>query len=1230
MKRLGIDLGTSSLGWAIIDDDMMNNSPTGSAAPNPIDCGVVIFPEGMVRDKSDNLSSPAATRRQARAARRLIYRRKLRKFHMLRALIDAGMCPLSESGLTAWKSEGRYPINDEAFMLWLRSTNESNPYTDRNAAATAPVDKLVLGRALYHMAQRRGFKSSKKEQLDALESEDVADKKTKKPSEATQTKQAIDDLTVELDKDNLTLGQYFYRLFQQNVKEIHAAGSGNVNTERIRGRKTGRIEHYQKEFERIANIQGLSDELRDRFASILFFQRPLRIQRHTVGYCALEKGSNARKYRRCLKSHPDFEYYRALCFLNNLRVGEKLTEGKDRLQRGEGRYLTNEERQKVLSALLRKTGCTIEELLGKKKPLLDKKYYTNYRPKDDAPVMEIRARLMDLGVSEEKWQMALNAAVDFDDLEKLLAWAQKPTTLNLSATDARTFVKIRFSTDRADYSLHAIRKIIPYLERGYTLRKATFCANLGDIIPNFTEKQDEVLQGLLDCEVRYEAEKERKKQNQRLKVNPLEGYHYKNYLATTWDVSEEAYKKLYVDITETDKYNPVLPPVDLEAIRNPLACRSLTVLRRLVNTLRAHGKIDGDTNVFIELAHTVNSANQCRAIEMYQLEQKKKREEAVIKLQLIIQEHKLNIAINEDSILRYILWQEQNGCCVYTGQSIGLKAMLTDCDIEHTIPRSRGGTNELENLTLCTSHYNRNVKKGKIPTECPNATEEWYDLETRQPYPALELSAPIRNWKGELQKLRNELDKKPKRGGDVSAYNDARKRWLVKQMKYTYLKKKLKTFELSAEAVGGDGFMPRQMVDTGIITTQAVKFLKSRYEHVFTRNGAVTAAARKAWGIQREDEKKARIDHVHHAVDACVIAALDTKAFTDICTQLGKDETYTRWNNVVNEPYSDFAQRVNDATESILVRHLPTNRQTKPIGTRRQRIPLSVAKRLKQAHAAPANAQKTDTIRGSLHNDTIYGKIKLNGEEIVVLRKTIATSTGTDLKKWVTQGQVVDKGVRDALRAQIADYEAQGIAEKDLPNQIYKMPSGIPIKKIRIKVAKPKNPDAIRQQAFKPNAPVYGSGSDALCLEIGPNQKGIQTPNYRTLLQEITENRSEETKKAVTFKIYPMQLALSYESSPEELKSLSGRELTKRLYVVRQVTWQGKVIFYYHREARRSTILSDELQMSGKSKTGASELNFLQPEPLLLVTKGVFLEHMLYEGVHFTLSMDGEVEWIND
>mgnify|MGYP003296921240 FL=1 len=47
MKRLGIDLGTSSIGWAVLDDERIASAPRGLYAPNVIDCGVVVFPEGM-------------------------------------------------------------------------------------------------------------------------------------------------------------------------------------------------------------------------------------------------------------------------------------------------------------------------------------------------------------------------------------------------------------------------------------------------------------------------------------------------------------------------------------------------------------------------------------------------------------------------------------------------------------------------------------------------------------------------------------------------------------------------------------------------------------------------------------------------------------------------------------------------------------------------------------------------------------------------------------------------------------------------------------------------------------------------------------------------------------------------------------------------------------------------------------------------------------------------------
>lgn len=154
-KTLGLDLGSNSLGWAVLDDvtgDILNK-------------GVVVFPEG-IDAANDTLETPAAIRRSKRMGRRMKFRRKMRKWCLLKILIDKKMCPMTEGELAEWKKSGKYPIENKAFVEWLKSTDVTNPYMDRANAASKKVDALVLGRALYHICQRRGFKSSRKEKVD--------------------------------------------------------------------------------------------------------------------------------------------------------------------------------------------------------------------------------------------------------------------------------------------------------------------------------------------------------------------------------------------------------------------------------------------------------------------------------------------------------------------------------------------------------------------------------------------------------------------------------------------------------------------------------------------------------------------------------------------------------------------------------------------------------------------------------------------------------------------------------------------------------------------------------------------------------------------------------------------------------------------------------------------------------------------------------------------------------
>ena len=194
-KILGLDVGTNSLGWAILDPVQQKFS----------NAGVIVFQQGIPEEKGVEAEcSPAAERRIIRAGRRLKFRRRLRKYHTLKLLIENKMCPLTMPELQNWIRNGKFPIENKEFIQWLGSTKEANPYFFRAKAAETKLPPLELGRAFYHLAIRRGFKSSRKDASSSNE------------KELTSFKQEICNLTRILQEKQCTLGQYFYELFQKS------------------------------------------------------------------------------------------------------------------------------------------------------------------------------------------------------------------------------------------------------------------------------------------------------------------------------------------------------------------------------------------------------------------------------------------------------------------------------------------------------------------------------------------------------------------------------------------------------------------------------------------------------------------------------------------------------------------------------------------------------------------------------------------------------------------------------------------------------------------------------------------------------------------------------------------------------------------------------------------------------------------------------------------------------
>ncbi|MBR4600741.1 MAG: hypothetical protein IKO39_11925, partial [Treponema sp.] len=451
MRTLGLDIGTNSIGWGIVDE----------SAGKIEKCGVYIFPEGIKREKG-NESSKASERTGFRSARRLKFRRKLRKYETLKVLIKNEMCPLTLEELEKWHKEKEYPTS-KAFIDWYRTDEEKNwePYFLRKKCVEEKCEKFEIGRALYHIAQRRGFLSNRKESTEAVDG---------KVSEGiTELSQA---------KGGKTLGQYFYELKQSG--------------EKVRGRYTSRKEHYEEEFNKICQVQGISDSLKTDLHNAIFFQRKLKSQKFLVGKCTLETDKP-----RCPISHFEFEEFRMLSLINSIRINRKPNNDNEPSlfsdldfgeQYPENWKLTKEEIESIVPLFFRVLSKNFDFKDISKKLKKDDEWTFNYRDDTNVAGCPVSTALKNIFGDDWKNTKINNYDIydiwhvlfDFDDDQKLHEFALNK--LHLDSDQTEKFCKIHFQQGYANLSLKAIRKILPFLRKGYVYSHAVFLANIPTMI----------------------------------------------------------------------------------------------------------------------------------------------------------------------------------------------------------------------------------------------------------------------------------------------------------------------------------------------------------------------------------------------------------------------------------------------------------------------------------------------------------------------------------------------------------------------------------------------------------------------------------------------------------------------------------------------------------------------------------------------------------------------------
>jgi CRISPR-associated endonuclease Csn1 len=672
---LGIDLGSNSLGWALIRQE--NGEPKGLMR-----AGVRVFDAATEGDReSGDEESRNLKRRQMRLQRRQTWRRARRQKKVFDLLQQFGLLPAvapvsspagGDGGIAAAKATARPEeqrqqlLNalDQAILAssWFAAKKSSGlypepeqtpPYMLRAAALDESLEPHFLGRALYHLAQRRGFLSNRLQTA-------------KKDEDLGVVKQGISELRQKMaDAGARTLGEYFSRL--------------SPSEQRIRGRWTHR-DMFKKEFDAIWDSQAkyhpglLTEDRKKQLRQAIFYQRPLRFDPNVIGVCELEPDC-----RRAPAYLLVSQRFRLIQTVNNLKV----------LSPGEAeRNLAPGERAKLIEALqlqghlhfrkdrksngetvpsIRKLlglpkGCAFNLERGGEKSLKGNRTFADFHA-------VFGQRWLDMPPQER--DAAVEYVYAFEKPDKLKEAGKKRWSLDEAA--AEKLAETSLEPDYMNLSRRAMEKVLPLLEQGLTYADAR-------------------------CELYPEKFQAR---GELASLPPVEA------------ASDPA--KLQEWLERARALPPgAQPPDPIPAVRNPAVMRSLSELRKVVNAIiRQHGK---PAEIHIELARDLRKPKWQRQENSDRMRANEKARKAAAKR--ILDDTGIKEPSPED-IRRVLLAEECHWECPYTGKAISMRKLVgpeSEFQIEHIIPFSRSLDNTFVNLTLCHVQEN-NIKADRTPYE---------------------------------------------------------------------------------------------------------------------------------------------------------------------------------------------------------------------------------------------------------------------------------------------------------------------------------------------------------------------------------------------------------------------------------------------------------------------------------------------------------------------------------
>lgn len=931
-KILGLDLGVGSIGWALIemeDDKASSILGMGSRIVPLTTDDNTQFSKGQAITKN-------ADRTQRRTARKGYDRYQLRRKNLTEALRKHGMLPEH--------------TDEHVIDLWQLRADAA---TD-GKQLTLPQ----IGRVLYHINQKRGYKHSKADvSADSKQTKYVAE---------------VNNRWKTLQERQQTIGQYFYQMLRETAV---MAASGPYYTFRIKDKVYPRAA-YVAEFDQIMQVQKvfypevLTEELINTLRNeIIFYQRPLKSCKHLVGLCEFELKAYTNKNTGQVvysgpKCAPRTSPLAQLCAIweavNNITLFNKHNEYLDitlEQRKAMVEHLCNNEKmtatdlQKILG-INSKEGWSVGKAIGKGlkgnmtlyqlRKALGKKYnhllqfdlqMTDYV---DEATGEVISRVTD-AVEKEPLYRLWHVVYSVQDREELGKALMKQFGVDdeeiVEALFEIDFVKLGY----ANKSHKFIRKLLPYLMKGYKYSEA--------------------------CEHIY--------------VN------HSNSITKEQNATRELVAKI-----------PLLMKNEL---RQPIIEKILNQMINIVNALKEkHGEID---EVRIELARELKQSKDERAHATERINKNERENKAIEEM---IRE--FGIRPSRARIQKYKMWQESQERCFYCGKQIGAAEFLSgfDVEVEHIIPRSVLFDDSFSNKVCACRTCNHT--KG-------NMTARDF-IETRG---SAELESYLQRVDQAYQEGRIS---KTKRDHLLWSKEDIPQDFIDRQLRQSqYIAKKAAEILYPAfrhvYATSGsvtDFLRHIWGYDEILHQLNLAKYRDAEMTEMVTYDHR---------GQEHQEERiknwSKRIDHRHHAIDALTIA-LTKQGYIQRLNSLSAShdeiEAAVREKNpVMDRKYSllekyiyiqpHFAvQEVTDVVDGILVSFRAGKKVTTP------------AKRAKYHNGKRVIVQDGLLVpRGALTEETVYGKL---GDKYVVKYALNHPSMKVD--------EIVDPTIREIVRARLAAF----------------------------------------------------------------------------------------------------------------------------------------------------------------------------------------------------------------